>query len=105
MVRETLTLTESTKINSRNLNIWYGDHHAIINADLQIRKNNVTALIGPSGCGKSTFLRALNRMNDFIDVCSTKGSVDIDGIDIYRTQYTNVNNLRKTRKTSLKAKH
>ena len=96
MVRETLTLTESTKINSRNLNIWYGDHHAIINADLQIRKNNVTALIGPSGCGKSTFLRALNRMNDFIDVCSTKGSVDIDGIDIYRTQYTNVNNLRKS---------
>ena len=96
MVRETLTLTESTKINSRNLNIWYGDHHAIINADLQIRKNNVTALIGPSGCGKSTFLRAFNRMNDFIDVCSTKGSVDIDGIDIYRTQYTNVNNLRKS---------
>ena len=39
MVRETLTLTESTKINSRNLNIWYGDHHEIINADLQIRKN------------------------------------------------------------------
>jgi phosphate transport system ATP-binding protein len=96
MVRETLTLSESAKVNARNLNIWYGDHHAIINADLQIRKNNVTALIGPSGCGKSTFLRALNRMNDFIDVCSTKGSVDIDGIDIYRTQYTNVNNLRKS---------
>ena len=63
---------------------------------LQIRKNNVTALIGPSGCGKSTFLRALNRMNDFIDDCVTKGSVDIDGTDIYRTQYTNVNNLRKS---------
>ena len=59
------------------------------------RKNNVTALIGPSGCGKSTFLRALNRMNDFVDICRTKGSVDIDGTDIYRTQYTNVNNLRK----------
>ena len=96
MVGDTLTLTKAQKINVRNLNIWYGDHHAIIDADLQIRKNNVTALIGPSGCGKSTFLRALNRMNDFIDDCRTKGSVDIDGIDIYRTQYTNVNNLRKS---------
>lgn len=96
MVSETLTLSSSAKINVRNLNIWYGDHHAIIDADLDIRKNNVTALIGPSGCGKSTFLRALNRMNDFIDDCVTKGSVDIDGTDIYRTQYTNVNNLRKS---------
>ena len=96
MVRETLELNSSSKINVRGLNIWYDDHHAIIDADLQIRKNNVTALIGPSGCGKSTFLRALNRMNDFVDICRTKGSVDIDGTDIYRTQYTNVNNLRKS---------
>jgi phosphate transport system ATP-binding protein len=96
MVRETLELNSSSKIDVRGLNIWYDDHHAIIDADLQIRKNNVTALIGPSGCGKSTFLRALNRMNDFVDICKTKGSVDIDGTDIYRTQYTNVNNLRKS---------
>ena len=96
MVRDTLTLDSSAKINVRNLNIWYGDHHAIIDNSMTIRKNNVTALIGPSGCGKSTFLRALNRMNDFIDDCVTKGSVDIDGTDIYRTQYTNVNNLRKS---------
>lgn len=94
--RNTLTLTKSQKIEVRNLNIWYGDAHAIKDASLKIRKNNVTALIGPSGCGKSTFLRALNRMNDFIDDCKTKGSVDIDGTDIYRTQYTNVNNLRKS---------
>ena len=96
MVRDTLTLDASAKISVRNLNIWYGDHHAIIDNSMTIRKNNVTALIGPSGCGKSTFLRALNRMNDFIDDCVTKGSVDIDGTDIYRTQYTNVNNLRKS---------
>ena len=96
MVRDTLTLDSSAKINVRNLNIWYGDHHAIIDNSMTIRKYNVTALIGPSGCGKSTFLRALNRMNDFIDDCVTKGSVDIDGTDIYRTQYTNVNNLRKS---------
>ena len=83
MVRDTLTLDSSAKINVRNLNIWYGDHHAIIDNSMTIRKNNVTALIGPSGCGKSTFLRALNRMNDFIDDCVTKGSVDIDGTDIY----------------------
>ena len=94
--RNTLTLTKSQKIEVRNLNIWYGDAHAIKDASLKIRKNNVTALIGPSGCGKSTFLRALNRMNDFIDDCVTKGSVGIDGTDIYRTQYTNVNNLRKS---------
>ena len=96
MVRETLTLEESSKVNVRNLNIWYGDHHAIIDANLTIRKNNVTALIGPSGCGKSTLLRAINRMNDFIDICRTEGSIDIDGTDIYRTAYTNVNNLRKS---------
>lgn len=96
MVDTTLTLDSSAKMNVRGLNIWYGDNHAIVDADLTIRKNNVTALIGPSGCGKSTFLRALNRMNDFIDDCVTKGSVDIDGTDIYRTQYTNVNNLRKS---------
>ena len=93
--RATLTLTKSQKIEVRDLNIWYDDFHAIKSANLKIRKNNVTALIGPSGCGKSTFLRALNRMNDFIDDCRTKGSVGIDGTDIYRTQYTNVNNLRK----------
>ena len=96
MVDTTLTLDSSAKMNVRGLNIWYGDNHAIVDADLTIRKNNVTALIGPSGCGKSTFLRALNRMNDFVDICRTKGSVDIDGTDIYRTQYTNVNNLRKS---------
>ena len=96
MVDTTLTLDSSAKMNVLGLNIWYGDNHAIVDADLTIRKNNVTALIGPSGCGKSTFLRALNRMNDFIDDCVTKGSVDIDGTDIYRTQYRNVNNLRKS---------
>lgn len=94
--RETLTLDRSAKVNVRNLNIWYGDHHAIIDCNLQIRKNNVTALIGPSGCGKSTLLRSVNRMNDFIDGCKTKGSIDIDGTDVYRTATTNVNNLRKS---------
>jgi len=94
--RETLTLDSSAKVNIRNLNIWYGDSHAIIDCNLQIRKNNVTALIGPSGCGKSTLLRSINRMNDFIDGCKTKGSIDIDGTDIYRTAHTNVNNLRKS---------
>lgn len=94
--RETLTLDRSAKVNVRNLNIWYGDHHAIIDCSLQIRKNNVTALIGPSGCGKSTLLRSINRMNDFIDGCKTKGSIDVDGTDVYRTANTNVNNLRKS---------
>tara|TARA_B100001778_G_scaffold109303_1_gene89446 strand:- start:1298 stop:2101 length:804 start_codon:yes stop_codon:yes gene_type:complete len=96
MQKETLTLDGSSKVNIRNLNIWYGDSHAIIDCNLKIRKNNVTALIGPSGCGKSTLLRSINRMNDFIDICKTKGSINIDGIDIYQTANTNVNNLRKS---------
>ena len=59
MVRDTLTLDSSAKINVRNLNIWYGDHHAIIDNSMTIRKNNVTALIGPSGCGKSTMAKLI----------------------------------------------
>ena len=65
------TGNSGSKVNIRNLNIWYGDSHAIIDSNLKIRKNNVTALIGPSGCGKSTLLRSINRMNDFIDICKT----------------------------------
>ncbi|MBL6928649.1 MAG: phosphate ABC transporter ATP-binding protein [Rhodospirillales bacterium] len=71
------------KIISRGVDVFYGDTQALFGVDIDIRPNEVTALIGPSGCGKSTFLRCLNRMNDIIDGCSVRGSITLDGRDIY----------------------
>ena len=70
-------------INTKNLNVYYGDQQAIHNISLDFLKNKVTALIGPSGCGKSTFLRCLNRMNDVIDICRVEGNISLNGMDIY----------------------
>jgi phosphate transport system ATP-binding protein len=72
-----------TKIEVRNFDFYYGDLQALINLNLNIRVNQITALIGPSGCGKSTFLRALNRMNDTIDNTRAEGEVFLDGKNIY----------------------
>ena len=67
----------------REVNVWYGDKHAIKDVSLDIGKNEVVSMIGPSGCGKSTFLRCLNRMNDTIDGCRIMGSIQLDGREIY----------------------
>ena len=72
-----------TKIKVRNLNLYYGDNHALHNVDMDIYQNKITALIGPSGCGKSTFLRCLNRMNELIKGVRVEGNVIIDGKNIY----------------------
>ncbi len=71
------------KVSARDVNVFYGDKHALKHVDLDIRANEVTALIGPSGCGKSTFLRCMNRMNDLIDIARVTGSLTLDGEDIY----------------------
>ena len=71
------------KMSGRGVNVFYGEKQAIFNVDLDIIKNEVTALIGPSGCGKSTFLRCLNRMNDTIDICRVTGDLLLDGKNIY----------------------
>ncbi|MEP4194912.1 MAG: phosphate ABC transporter ATP-binding protein PstB [Aliishimia sp.] len=71
------------KIAARNVQVYYGDNHAIKDVDVDIADKTVTAFIGPSGCGKSTFLRCLNRMNDTIDVCRVTGDIRIDDEDIY----------------------
>lgn len=71
------------KISTKDVNVYYGDTHAIKNVTVDILDNTVTAFIGPSGCGKSTFLRCLNRMNDTIDVCRVSGQLLMDGQDIY----------------------
>lgn len=82
------------KIESKNVNFYYGQNHALKDISLSIEKNTVTALIGPSGCGKSTYLRLFNRMNDLIDNTNLEGQILIDGVDIY-AKSTNVDNLRK----------
>jgi len=74
------------RMSCRNVNVWYGDKHAIKDVSLDIGKNEVIAMIGPSGCGKSTFLRCLNRMNDTIDGCRVSGDLVMDGNDIYDRQ-------------------
>ena len=73
----------NVKIASRQVNVYYGEKHAIKNVNLDVGENEVTAFIGPSGCGKSTFLRCLNRMNDTIDICRVEGDIKLDEDDIY----------------------
>jgi len=70
-------------MTARSVNVFYGDKHAIKNVDIDIGYNEVLSMIGPSGCGKSTFLRCLNRMNDTVDVARIKGSIELEGHDIY----------------------
>ena len=72
-----------TKIKVEELNLWYGDNHALHNITADLYENKITALIGPSGCGKSTFLRCLNRMNDLINIVKIDGQVVIDKKNIY----------------------
>ena len=76
--------TETIKITSKNVNVFYGDKQAINDVSIDIATEHVTAFIGPSGCGKSTFLRTLNRMNDTIPGCSVDGDIQLDGVDIYK---------------------
>ena len=71
-------------IETRNLNLYYGEKQALKSINMNINKNEVTALIGPSGCGKSTFLRTINRMNDLIDIVKIDGELLFEGKDIYK---------------------
>lgn len=84
----------SFKIESRNLNLWYGDNHALKDISIGIPENQITALIGPSGCGKSTFIRCLNRMNDLVDIVRIEGEVLYNGANIYNREM-DVVELRK----------
>ena len=71
------------KISVKDLNLYYGDNHALKSVSMDIKTNAITAFIGPSGCGKSTFLKTLNRMNDLVDNVRIDGKVLLDGEDIY----------------------
>lgn len=74
---------EILKMRGRNVNVFYGQKQALFGVNLDVRKNQVTALIGPSGCGKSTFLRCMNRMNDTISICRVEGDILLDNDDVY----------------------
>ena len=78
----------------KNMNLYYGDFHALKNISMNIPENKITALIGPSGCGKSTLLKSLNRMNDLIEGCKIYGEILLDGEDIYAENF-DVTLLRK----------
>lgn len=83
-----------SKMNVKDLDLYYGDFQALHNINLDIRENEILSFIGPSGCGKSTFLKCLNRMNDLVVGCRIKGEITLDGEDIYAKNY-DVNKLRK----------
>ncbi len=82
------------KIVMKDLNLHYGEFHALKNVNLELPRNKVTAFIGPSGCGKSTCLKTINRMNDLVENCKIDGTVSIDEEDIYDS-HTDVTFLRK----------
>ncbi|NLV76530.1 MAG: phosphate ABC transporter ATP-binding protein [Tissierellia bacterium] len=82
------------KFSIKNMNLYYGDFHALKNININIPENEITALIGPSGCGKSTLLKSLNRMNDLIEGCKIYGKILLDDEDIYAENF-DVTLLRK----------
>ena len=73
----------STIISAKDLNLYYGENHALKGIDIEIPEHQVTALIGPSGCGKSTFLKTLDRMNDLVPNIKIEGTVEYRGHNIY----------------------
>lgn len=86
--------TQNYKLESKNVNVYYGPKKVLDNINFNVVENTVTALIGPSGCGKSTFLRLFNRMNDYIETFQKEGDILLDGKDIYRKKLE-VEALRK----------
>ncbi|WP_294426767.1 phosphate ABC transporter ATP-binding protein PstB [uncultured Streptococcus sp.] len=82
-----------SKLTIENLDLYYGDFHALKSVNLNIPAKEITAFIGPSGCGKSTLLKSLNRMNDLVKDCRITGNVLLDGEDVYRD--LDINKLRK----------
>ena len=84
----------ATILQAKDLNLWYGQNHALHDVNISIPEHEITAFIGPSGCGKSTFLRTLNRMNDLIPIVKITGELDFHGQNIYESS-VDVTGLRK----------
>ncbi len=81
------------KFSIKNMDLYYGNFHALKDINMDIPANQITAFIGPSGCGKSTLLKSLNRMNDLVEGCKITGDIKLDGTDIYGQ--IDVNHLRR----------
>ncbi|SOC36248.1 phosphate ABC transporter ATP-binding protein (PhoT family) [Ureibacillus acetophenoni] len=78
---------KSTVFGTKDFNLWYGDHHALKEINLDIKENDVTAIIGPSGCGKSTYIKALNRMVELVPIVRTNGEINYRGRNIFGANY------------------
>lgn len=74
----------ATRISVEHVNLFYSEHQALKDINIQIPEREITSFIGPSGCGKSTLLRCFNRMNDYVKDCRVEGSIKLDGQDIYQ---------------------
>ena len=85
---------ETTKIHVTNMNLHYGDFHALKNINIDIPENQICAMIGPSGCGKSTFLKSINRMNDLVEGCKIDGQMQLRGENGFEDIYGDMD-LRK----------
>ncbi len=97
-LKETTDSNQNINMNNivydtRQLNLWYGNHHALKNIDLAIKENEVTAIIGPSGCGKSTYIKTLNRMVELVPSVKTSGQIIYRDRNIFDSDY-NVEELR-----------
>jgi len=79
-------IAEKYKLQTKDVNVFYGDFQAIKEVSMNIKPNSITAFIGPSGCGKSTFLRLFNRMNDYIEDFKMEGKIKIDDTNIYKNK-------------------
>ena len=86
-------MSDNIKLSIEDMNLFYGNFHALHDINMHIPEKEITAFIGPSGCGKSTLLKSLNRMNDLVEGCKITGKVELDGEDIYGDM--DVNQLRK----------
>ena len=76
-------MSDNIKLSIEDMNLFYGNFHALHDINMHIPEKEITAFIGPSGCGKSTLLKSLNRMNDLVEGCKITGKVELDGEDIY----------------------
>ena len=86
-------MSDNIKLSIEDMNLYYGNFHALHDINMHIPEKEITAFIGPSGCGKSTLLKSLNRMNDLVEGCKITGKVELDGEDIYGDMDVNI--LRK----------
>lgn len=87
VVESTKIVEKNSVFNTKNFNLWYGDHHALKDINLDIKENDVTAIIGPSGCGKSTYIKALNRMVELVPIVKTAGEINYRGRNILDSSY------------------